>query len=72
MISDNAASFKSEDVQDFLVDRNINWKFSTPKSPWENGIIERLVRSTKRCLKKRLGRARLNYEEIDTVIRKIQ
>ena len=72
MISDNAASFKSEDVQDFLVDRNINWKFSTPKSPWENGIIERLVRSTKRCLKKRLGRAMLNYEEIDTVIREIE
>ena len=51
MISDNAATFKSEEVKNFLLDRNIEWRFSTPKSPWQNDIVERMVRSTKRCLK---------------------
>ena len=33
--------------------------------------MERLVRSTKRCLKKKLGRARLSYEELDTICSEI-
>ena len=72
IFSDNAKTFEATDLKSFLRDRGITWHFNIPKAPWQNGIVERLVQSTKRCLKKRLGRARLTYEEVDTVIREIE
>ena len=39
---------------------------------WSNGIVERLVKSVKRCLKKRLGRAHLSYEEMETVLTAVE
>ena len=71
ILSDNFKSFKSEKVKEFLRDRGISWDFNVPKAPWTRGIVERLVRSTKRCLKKKLGRARLSYEELDTICSEI-
>ena len=62
IFSDNAKTFQANDLKSFLRDRGITWHFNIPKAPWQNGIVERLVQSTKRCLKKRLGRARLTYE----------
>ena len=35
---------------------------------WWGGFFERLVKSTKRCLKKSLGTARVTYEELLTII----
>ena len=35
-------------------------------------MFERLIKSTKRCLKKILGKSLLNYEEMLTVLAKIQ
>ena len=37
-------------------------------APWWGGFFERLVKSTKRCLKKSLGTARVTYEELLTII----
>ena len=71
-ISDNAKTFGAEEVKQFLRDRRIEWHFNLPKAPWQNGIVERLVKSVKRCLKKRLGRARLSYEEMETVIIEVE
>ena len=72
IISDNAKTFSAQSVKDFLTDRGIDWHFNVPKAPWQNGIVERLVKSTKRCLKKKLGRARLTFEELQTVISEIE
>ena len=36
------------------------------------GIFERMVWSSKRCLKKIIGRARLNYDELLTAITEVK
>ena len=36
------------------------------------GLFERLIRSTKRCLKKSLKLQKLNYEEMTTVLAEIE
>ena len=52
IISDNAKTFKAEETTNFLRDPRVNWKFIMPRAPWQGGVYERMVRSTKRCLKK--------------------
>ena len=42
------------------------------KAPWWGGIFERMVKSTKRCLIKVIGKQRLNYEELNTVLIEIE
>ena len=72
IISDNAKAFQSEETKTFLRDRRVSWDFITPKAPWMGGLWERMVRSTKRCLRKVLRNARLNYEELETVLIEIE
>ena len=42
------------------------------KAPWWGGFFKRLVKSTKRCLKNLLGNAKLNYEELFTIMTEVE
>ena len=42
--------------------------FNIERAPWWGGFFERMVRMTKRCLKKMIGQAKLNYDEIVTAV----
>ena len=64
MWSDNAKTFVADDLKAFLRKRRILWQFNLSKSPWRGGMYERMVRFTKRCLKKKLGKAKVSYEEL--------
>ena len=68
IISDNAKTFKSEAIKKFTATRGITWHFNLAKAPWWGGLFERLIRSTKRCLKKTLKLSRLDFEQMTTVI----
>lgn len=46
----------------------IQWRFSCPAAPWQGGFWERLIGVVKDLLRKTLGRAFLNYEEMVTVL----
>ena len=72
VLSDNAKTFVAEDLKAFLRERRISWQFNLSKSPWRGGMYERMVRMTKRCLKKKLGKARVSYEELETVLIEIE
>ena len=83
IISDNVKTFKAAatqltrifndpDVMSSLLKRKIQWKFNLEKAPWWGGVFERMIKSTKRCLKKTLGRARLTYEELLTVLTEVE
>ena len=83
MISDNGKSFQAaakilraianhSDVQRHLSRFKIQWVFNLPRAPWWGGIFERLIRSTKRCLRKTIGRASLRYEELCTVVVEVE
>ncbi len=38
------------------------------KAPWWGGFFERLIKSTKRCLRKIVGQGKLYYDELRTVL----
>nr|XP_022908348.1 uncharacterized protein LOC111419719 [Onthophagus taurus] len=46
----------------------ITWRFNPPSAPWWGGFWERLIGVLKQLLRKVLGRACLNYEELLTVL----
>ena len=83
IMSDNAKTFKfcskeiekivrSEEVHQYLTNRQISWQFIVEKSPWWGGYWERLVRSVKRCLRKTLGRSTLTFDELATILVEIE
>jgi len=83
IISDNAKTFKAaansiqtvlknDEVRRHLSDLAVEWKLNVKKAPWWDGIFERMIRSTKRCLRKAIGRARLTYDELLTVVTEVE
>lgn len=55
-------------LKEFFSSRTIEWKFIIERAAWYGGWWERLVRSTKTCLKKCIGRAFLTYNELETTL----
>ena len=83
VISDNGKTFKGaakmlqvilkqREVRQYLSCNQIQWTFNVERAPWWGGVFERLVKSTKRCLRKVVGRARLYYDELSTVLIEIE
>ena len=83
IISDNAQQFKAaqdvldvlySDVQihEFLSSKGIQWKFITPLAPWMGGFYERLVQCVKIPLRRCLGKKRLTYMELCTVLTEVE
>ena len=83
IVSDNGRTFKAaaktidavirhEDVQRHFAGIGVDWLFNVEKAPWWGGMFERMIRSTKRCLKKVIGRAKLNYDELLTVVMEVE
>jgi len=83
VVSNNAKTFKTAarflssifelpEVQSFLLNHKVKWKFNLERAPWWGGFFERMVRCVKRCLKKILKNAKLTYEELLTVVVEIE
>lgn len=80
--SDNAKTFKRADqdlkdlwksikdpqLREFFSEKGITWRFIAERAAWWGGFWERLVRSIKIILRKVLGRAKLNFEEMCTLL----
>ncbi len=68
-LSANGKTFKAaarfiEAVCDYLAGRGVDWLYNIEKAPWWGGAFERMVKSTKRCLRKMVGRSRLSLDEL--------
>ena len=70
MISDNGKTFKAAAksistalssfvVQGYSANTGVQLSFNLEKVPWWGGLFERLIKSTKRCLRKTIGQARI-------------
>lgn len=84
--SDNAQTFHSTNreltdlwaaltvtkTHQYLSQHGINWKFIAPRAAWWGGWWERMVGSTKRCLRKVLGRSSIDEEGLRTVLISIE
>ena len=55
-----------------IVAKGVTWKFITALAPWQGGMWERLIRSTKRCLIKVIGRSLLTYAELSTLLVEVE
>ena len=82
-VSDNGKTFKAavktinamlqhKEVQGYLSGVGIEWLFNLERAPWWGGVFERMVRMTKRCLRKMIGRAKLTFEELSTIVIEVE
>ena len=83
VVSDNAKTFKSAskiiqgvfnepEVKKHFAELHVEWAFNLEKAPWWGGIFERMSNFAKHCLKKSVGRASLTYDELSTLMTKIE
>ena len=54
-------------IKEYLEEKRVQWIFNLERAPWWGGLFERMVRSTKRYLKKTIEVAKLTYDELKTV-----
>ncbi|GBM44036.1 hypothetical protein AVEN_124292-1 [Araneus ventricosus] len=55
-------------IQEYASVKKIQWKFNPPSAPWWGGFWERLIGMLKSILRKVLGKASLQFEELCTVL----
>ena len=60
-----------KELKEFGAEREMEWKFTTPGAPHQNGVAESLVKSTKRALKKAIGEQILSPFEFYTCLLEI-
>ena len=83
MISDNGKTFKAASkvisavlqdpgVKCWVAGMHVTWSFNLEKAPWWGGFFERMVRSMKACLKKVIGKMKLSYDELSTVLTEVE
>ena len=82
ILSDNGKSFKAaavflevfkdQTVIDYLSTLGTEWQFNIEKAPWWGGIFERMVKSTKRCLRKFVGQAKFSLDELHTAVVEVE
>ena len=67
-MSDNGKVFTSEKNQSFCAEQGITWKFNLDGAPRWVGFSERLVGMVNSCLKISIGREKLSFTELLTVL----
>lgn len=83
LISDNAKYFENSSVQlqnlfksDNLVSElakySVEWFFIPKRAPWHGAFYERMIGLTKVLLRKILGKSRLTYIELSTLLTEIE
>ncbi|MCP3663277.1 MAG: DDE-type integrase/transposase/recombinase [Gammaproteobacteria bacterium] len=87
IISDNASQFKlvnkvfnrewrgppneNNEVQSYLADRNIEWKFIPEIAPWMGGFYERMVGEVKKILRRVIGKRILMNTQMQTLVAEV-
>ena len=77
IVSDNAEKLlrrlhENREVREHLESNRIDWRLNLERALWWGGFYERLIGTTKRCLGKVLGNARLNADELLTVLMELE
>ena len=59
-------------VEEAACVRRIKWIFNPPSAAWWGGWWERLIRTVKSLLRRMLGNARLNYDQLRTILSHVE
>ena len=59
---------QEKQTHDFVQARFIQWSFNIEAAPWQGGIFERLLQSTKRILRKSLRKEALTHDKLSTLL----
>jgi hypothetical protein len=79
IVSDNAQTFQAtkkfldlvkddDEVNDYINQQRIEWRFNLSRAPWWGGFWERMVGLMKNALKKSVGNACLTFNELREVL----
>ena len=79
ILSDNARTFtatkkwltkllQNHELNDYLVNQRIEWRFNLARAPWWGSFFERSVAVMKRFLSKAIERGFLTYSELEEVL----
>ena len=60
------------DVKRYCSDLSFKWHFNLEKAPWWGGMFERMIKSTKRCLRKMVGQAHFIHDGLLTAVVEIE
>lgn len=66
--SDRGSQIAANIVEEFSSQMGIDWAFSAPDAPWQNGCAESLVKSVKKALHTAIGEQELTFTETQTVL----
>ena len=72
VVSDNGSNFTAHTTQNYAKSHFIRWSFNIEAAPWQGGLFERLIQSMKRILRKVLRKEVLTYDELFTVLKRIE
>lgn len=83
ILTDNAQTFKAADkslqsilqnpeIKAIAENMRIHWMYNIEKAPWQGGFFERMVKSTKRCLRKTLGKSIVTFDELMTLVVEVE
>ena len=83
ILSDNGKTFRAASkyikavfadhvIEEYLAGLGCAWIFNVEYAPWWGGAFKRMVKSTKHCLQKMIGRAQLTLDELLTAIVEIE
>ena len=67
ILTDNGKVFTSQEAQKFTINGNIEWQSSLSNAPWYGAFWERLVSIVKHCIKNTVGKACLNFYELQII-----
>ena len=62
------ASLDEQAILEFSSSHSIEWNYSSPSAPWQNGCSESLIKSVKKSLKIAIGNQVLSYPELQTTL----
>ena len=62
------AKLNKEELAEFGSIHQIDWQFSPPDAPWQNGCAEAMIKSVKKSLKISIGEQALTFSEMQTAL----
>ena len=60
------------DTRKLLSDLGVEWQFNVERAPWWGGVFERMIGSTKKCLRKMIGQSTLTYDGLHTAVVEVE